>query len=194
MLQSAVYCVRFVLGCFLKKMSDNANSNDSIQIDFEIRTMSGSANNSNDSDVESEMDFEFDVGERPGTPEELIAAAAAANENLLPSKSKVRYQKVYDEYKAWKEKKFASSNSERFVTAFFSEMIQRKKPSSLWAQYSMLKSTLKIYDRVDIEKYATLTGMLKQNSHGYEPKQERLSRTPRRSNFSTMHLMTCGWT
>lgn len=154
-------------------MSDNANSNDSIQIDFEIRTMSGSANNSNDSDVESEMDFEFDVGERPGTPEELIKAAAAANENLLPSKSKVRYQKVYDEYKAWKEKKFASSNSERVVTAFFSEMIQRKKPSSLWAQYSMLKSTLKIYDRVDIEKYATLTAMLKQNSHGYEPKQAK---------------------
>lgn len=54
------------------------------------------------------------------------------------------------------------------VTAFFSEMMQRKKPSSLWAQYSMLKSTLKIYDRVDIGKYATLTAMLKRNSHGYE--------------------------
>lgn len=52
-------------------------------------------------------------------------------------------------------------------------MMQRKKPSSLWAQYSMLKSTLKIYDRVDIEKYATLTAMLKQNSHGYEPKQAK---------------------
>lgn len=75
-LQSAVYCVRFVLGCFVKKMSDDANLNDSIQIDFEIRTMSGSANNSNDSDVENEMDFECEVGERPGTPEELIEAAA----------------------------------------------------------------------------------------------------------------------
>lgn len=86
MVQSAVYCVRFVLGCFVKKMSDDANSNDSIRIDFEIRTISGSANNSNDGDVGSEMDIELDVGERPGTPKELIEAAAAANENLLPSK------------------------------------------------------------------------------------------------------------
>ncbi|KAG4072391.1 hypothetical protein HA402_004323 [Bradysia odoriphaga] len=52
-------------------------------------------------------------------------------------------------------------------------MMQCKKPSSMWAQYSMFKSTLKIYDRVDIEKYASLTAILKQNSHGYEPIQAK---------------------
>jgi hypothetical protein len=44
-----------------------------------------------------------------------------------------------------------------------------KKPTTLWAHYSMLKATLKIFAKVDIETYVKVTAMLKRKSHGYVP-------------------------
>lgn len=140
-------------------------SNHSIQIDNE-----NDSNNAIQMHNESDSDFEFD--ERAGTPVDLIEAAAEASEDLLPSKSKERYQKVYDDYIKWKQTKKATSDSERVVVAYFNEMIKsNKKPTTIWAQYSMLKATLKIFDKVNIETYQILSAVLKKKSRGYVPKK-----------------------
>lgn len=127
--------------------------------------------------MQHEIDATFDSDEiysdeRPGTPVEIIETAAEASADLLPAKSKGRYQKVYDNFQKWKSVKKATSNSERVVLSYLSELEKsNKKPTILWATYSMLKSTLKLYDKIDIEKYSSVTAMLKKFSHGYVPKK-----------------------
>lgn len=118
------------------------------------------------------MDFQADSNDfessdnRPGTPQELIEAAATATKELLPSKSHSRYEQVYKEFQNWKKKKETTSNSERVLLAYFTELKQNNVSSTLWAKYSMLKSTMKINDQIDISTYASLTAMLKKESKG----------------------------
>ncbi|KAG4074943.1 hypothetical protein HA402_009368 [Bradysia odoriphaga] len=97
---------------------------------------------------------------RPGTPDELVNAADEASKDLLPSKSKDRYQQVYNNFQKWKAVKNA--------------MGVKSAPSTLWAQYSMLKSTMKIYDSVDISKYASLIAYLKKKYKGHVPKKAKI--------------------
>lgn len=122
-----------------------------------------------------DIELESNTEERPRTPVELIETASEACEDLLPAKSRARYQKVYNDFVKWKESKKADSNSERVVLSFFSEMAKsNKKPTTMWAHHSMLKATLKIYDKIDIENYSSLIAFLKRKAHGYEPKRAKI--------------------
>lgn len=130
------------------------------------------------SDTDSNVEFDFGFDSRPGTPTEIVEAAAEANKELLPLKSKDRYNKVYENYQKWKESSKVNSNSERVLLAYFSGMANAKnvknentKSSTLWARYSMLKSTMKIFDHIDISTYPTLLAFLNRKGDGYEPKK-----------------------
>ena len=49
------------------------------------------------------------------------------------------------------------------------------KPSSLWAIYSMLKSTINInHNNINIATYPKLIGLLKRKSDGYQPKKSNI--------------------
>lgn len=128
-------------------------------------------------DVENVSDFGSDFDEmddRPGTPDELIHAAGAATKNLLPFKSRNRYEQVYRNYEAWKASKRATSNSERVLLSYFSELGEKYSPGTLWARYSMLKSTMKINDNIDISTYSSVVALLKQKYRGYKPKKAKI--------------------
>lgn len=122
------------------------------------------------------LDSIFESENRSGTPTELIEAAEGATKKLLPSKSLERYQQVYDQFEEWKKLKQTTSNSERVLLAYFTELSEVKKlaSSSLWAKYSMLKKTININAKVDISSYASLTAYLKVLSHDYQPKQAKV--------------------
>lgn len=122
------------------------------------------------------LDSIFESKNRSGTPTELIEAAEGATKKLLPSKSLERYQQVYDQFEEWKKLKQTTSNSERVLLAYFTELSEVKKlaSSSLWAKYSMLKKTININAKVDISSYASLTAYLKVLSHDYQPKQAKV--------------------
>lgn len=122
-----------------------------------------------DSDMECEENHE-----RPGAPEVLVEAANEASKELLPSKSKDRYQQVFDNFQKWKESKNCTSNSERVLLAYFSEMAKTYSASTLWARYSMLKSTLNIHSNVDISAYSSVLGLLKNKSKTHEAKQAKI--------------------
>lgn len=127
--------------------------------------------NMSDMNMDDMDAFDFESIHRPGTPMELIEAAAA--DNLLPSKSKTRYQQTYNNFLQWKEMKGATSSSERVLMAYFEEMAGKCLPTTLWARYSMLKSTMKINERVDISTYPQLVPMLKNKSKGHVTKQAK---------------------
>lgn len=106
------------------------------------------------------------------TPPEIRTAAEKAAENLLPQKSRGRYEKAYKVYKEWCDgKKVQNMNSESVVLAYFSEIAKHKRASTLWSTYSMLRSTLIIKDKVDISKFSKLAAYLKAQNVGYQAKK-----------------------
>lgn len=105
------------------------------------------------------------------TPPELREAAISAGKNLLPEKSGFRYEKCFKEFKNWCDIKNVKNCTENVVLAYFNEKSQNRKPSTLWATYSMLRTTLDINDKVDISKYTKLIAFLKKKNVGYTPKK-----------------------
>ncbi|KAG4075569.1 hypothetical protein HA402_003394 [Bradysia odoriphaga] len=121
-----------------------------------------------DQDFQQDWDRE-DSEDETGrcTPPELIAAAAAAMLQTLPEKSKKRYDREYHDFAQWKKDNKANSNSERVLLARFTKLGEKYAPTTLWAKFSMLKATLKLYDDVDIGNYMKLCAWLKKKSAHY---------------------------
>ena len=120
------------------------------------------------------MELNSDISDFQLTPPEIRNEAQIATERLLPAKLKEKYLSVYDNFLQWKANKKASSFSENVLLAYFNEMAAKYKPSTLWSQYSMLKSTIKTKNNVDLARYVNLTAFLKRLSDGYKPKKARV--------------------
>ncbi|XP_077256510.1 uncharacterized protein LOC143894243 [Temnothorax americanus] len=108
------------------------------------------------------------------TPQEITQTARNAIENLLPSKSKDKYTNTYDNFIQWTITKKAKPFSENTILAYLTELSKTHKPSTLWAIYSMLKTTLNINNNININKYDKLIPFLKRQSQGYIPKKAKV--------------------
>lgn len=63
------------------------------------------------------------------------------------------------------------------------EQTATKKASTLWANYSMLKSTLAVKEDVNISKFSKLIAYLKRQNSGYKPKKSAVSSREEVSKF-----------
>ncbi|KAJ3655194.1 hypothetical protein Zmor_014331 [Zophobas morio] len=106
-------------------------------------------------------------------PFDLSKAAAAATEELLPSKSKERYEKQFQIFEDWRRLKNVTSLTEDVFLAYFAEKSSSYKASSLWSTYSMLKAVLLLKENLDISKFCKVTAYLKRKSTGYQPKKSK---------------------
>ncbi|XP_029171116.1 uncharacterized protein LOC114940557 [Nylanderia fulva] len=61
--------------------------------------------------------------------------------------------------------------SEKTLLAYFIELSKSNKPSTMWATYSMLKTTINIKNNININKYENLTSFLKTQSKGFQSKK-----------------------
>ena len=118
-----------------------------------------------------------------GTPPDLVEDANSARSHIIPNKSRERYMNAYNEFCSWKKKNRVKSSSERVLLAYFKQLSEKKKPSSLWSTYSMLKQTLKVFDKVNIKPYAELSGFLSQHSKGYTAKKSKVLSEEETSKF-----------
>lgn len=112
------------------------------------------------------------------TPPEILIEARNASDSLLPPKSRDKYLEAYETFNQWKISKNAKSYSENVFLAYFNELANKYKPSSLWSIYSMLKSTLKIQTKVDITTSSNLTAFLKRRSDGYIGRKSKVLSAP----------------
>lgn len=119
------------------------------------------------------------------TPPELRRSAEEAANDLLPAKSKKVYEATYNGFVEWKKGHKTSSSSETVLLAYFNELSRKYKPTSLWSTYSMLKSTMKIKEKIDISRYAQLTALLKQKSVGFKSKKSKVLRSEEINKFLT---------
>lgn len=108
------------------------------------------------------------------TPPEILEAAETAIGNLLPTKSKAIYNLAYDNFMQWRESKQIPSFSERLLLAYFNEMAERMKPSTLWSRYSMIKSVINNKHNINIGNYHQLLSLLKRKSEGFQSKKSKI--------------------
>lgn len=106
--------------------------------------------------------------------EEITEAANAVVVNLLPEKSRKLYEAAYKSFKNWCVEKNVENFTENVMLVYFNEKAKTFKCSTVWAQYSMVKSCMVIYDNIDISKYGKLVSFLKRNSDGYSAKKSKI--------------------
>lgn len=69
----------------------------------------------------------------------------------------------------WRSKKKLQSFSESVFLAYLKEQAETKKPSTMWATYSMLRSIMLNKHNIDLRSYPTLSPFLKETAKGYKP-------------------------
>ena len=107
-------------------------------------------------------------------PQEIRDAVSSVILNLLPAKSRKLYDVAYNRFREWCSQKKAHTYTENVMLAYFNEVSKKYKSSTLWAQYSMIRSCLQVNDNTDISKYPKLLAFLKRNSEGYQPKRSNV--------------------
>ncbi|XP_043484135.1 uncharacterized protein LOC122512403 [Leptopilina heterotoma] len=92
---------------------------------------------------------------------------------LLQLKSKENYDAAYQNFKNWRETKLYLTN-ENSIMEYFQLLSEKYKPTTLWAQYSMLKSTIGINEKIDISNFKTVSAFLKFKSQGFQSKRSNI--------------------
>ncbi|XP_048511125.1 uncharacterized protein LOC125502027 [Athalia rosae] len=123
--------------------------------------------------------------DRPTTPPDIRDAADKVSFHLLPDKSKEVYESAYKAYTDWRTSKGANSSSESVLLAYFDQMSQQYKPTTIWSLYSKLKSTINIREKVDISSYKTLSAFLKKQSRGFRSKKSSVFTSEEVQSFLT---------
>ena len=94
-------------------------------------------------------------------PPEIVEAAKEVTLNLLPDKSKRLYASTYDNLKSWCATKKTTLFLEEVFLAYFKDMSKTISPPTSWNRFSMLKTTIKTFDKIDISNYHQLTAYIK---------------------------------
>lgn len=89
--------------------------------------------------------------------------------DTLPTFSKERYDQTYQLFRKWMVTKNRASLSQGVLLQFFNELATKKKPSTVWTYYSILKATIRANDNIDIRGYEVLTKFIKCKTTGYSP-------------------------
>lgn len=108
------------------------------------------------------------------TPPEITDVAKNVILNLLPDKSRHKYETQYKRFLGYCMDKNAKTFSENVLIAYFAELSKTMRSSTLWSVYSMLKATMNVKNDVDIGRYFKLRAFLKRKSEGYKAKKSRV--------------------
>ena len=112
-------------------------------------------------------DDSIDIDKVFCTSPETLTAGAAATDSSLPVKSRERYMTAYAKFTEWQKSMKTNSLSEDVLLAYLKKLAEQYQPSTLWSQYSMLKSVL-AEKKVNIDSYTTLTVFLRKQSKGFQ--------------------------
>lgn len=104
-------------------------------------------------------------------PSDVTQRAENAINNLMPAKSKHKYEAAYQKFMNWLAVKKITTLSDTVLLAYFDELSESFAPTTLWATYSMLRSMIHIKHDINIHDYATLIQFLKRKSTGYVSKK-----------------------
>ena len=124
--------------------------------------------NHNNFDLFNKQDVFDDV------PPEGAEISKRSFNDLLPEKSKERYELAYAKFEDYKKKICTTSSSQNILLEYFTELKKKYKPSSLWNYYSMLKRMIIFKEKIDIGQYCALTSLLKKEAEGFQRRKTKV--------------------
>ncbi len=91
--------------------------------------------------------------------------------HAIPALSKNKYNKAYEYFQKWNKLNGETPVTQNALLKYFMDMAdeKKKKPTTLWAYYSMLKSTIRLNDHIDITPWSKVLDYLKRKNAGYKP-------------------------
>lgn len=117
------------------------------------------------------------------TPPEIKKMASEVTNDLLPNKSKDRYEEAYQKYMDWCLENKIKTTSENVMLAYFGSLHTKYCPTSLWAYYSMIKKVLQVKNNLDISRYHKLKAYLKKQSDGFVKKKSLIFTNEQMNQF-----------
>ncbi|KAJ8683656.1 hypothetical protein QAD02_019448 [Eretmocerus hayati] len=117
---------------------------------------------------------EYEVEDEDIAPPEFIEIEDNSSKIILPEKSKLIYQKSYDEFMNWKNKNQIPTIDESVMMTYFNELAKNYNSATLWSKYSMLKSTMMIEQRIDMGTYCKLKSWIKAKHSNYKAKKAKV--------------------
>ena len=117
------------------------------------------------------------------TPPRICEIVQTVRDYALPSRSKKKYKNAYLDFGKWKKKENTAVTSENVLIAYFKELSEKFRPTTLWATYSMLKSTIHQKENTIIETFKSLIVFLKRKAEGYVPKKAKVLKTTEVEKF-----------
>lgn len=107
-------------------------------------------------------------------PEQIMDLAA--DSKLIPTKSSERYWNAYNAFTKWQQTRDTEADAddclaEETLQIYFNELSKKVAPSTLWSQYSMLKTMLNSNHNLNIANYPKLVSFLKKNAQGFRSKK-----------------------
>ncbi|XP_031342039.1 uncharacterized protein LOC116169963 [Photinus pyralis] len=93
---------------------------------------------------------------------------------VIPQKSRIRYENTYNIFKQWCSERNVGVTEKVLLAYFVKRSDKLKSPGSLWAEYSMLKSTIFLYESINISTFSTLIAYLKRKNVGHRPKKAQV--------------------
>ncbi|KAL1509202.1 hypothetical protein ABEB36_003975 [Hypothenemus hampei] len=123
-------------------------------------------------EYQSEIDDELD-----STAPEITQKTDSRKKEVLLGRTKGRYESAYKKFKDWTTSHGIRVLSEDVLLRYFENLSKTYRPSTLWSLYSMLNSTIKQFENIDIEKYAELMAFLRRKNLGYKSEKCKVFET-----------------
>lgn len=108
------------------------------------------------------------------TSPEICEAIGNASFDLLPPKSRAIYETSYKSFAEWRNSCGVQQITEPVMVEYFEKLAKQYKPSTLWAQYSMLKTTIRVHDKVDTNAYQSLSAFIKDQARNAQPQKAKV--------------------
>ncbi|XP_011299682.1 uncharacterized protein [Fopius arisanus] len=123
---------------------------------------------SSDDSCDSESDYEEE------STRNINGEAQDITENLLPTKSCLRYKLCYNKFIKWAKQNQSEEFTENAFLVYFHDQSKKLKASTLWSEWSMLKSVLDLSHNINLKTFQKLGAFLKKQSKGYRPKKSQI--------------------
>lgn len=112
----------------------------------------------------SDSDFDSDIED---TVNEAILTS-------VPEKSKSAYEMSYNHFEDWLTENDSPPVNEKVLLAYFLQKSLTKAPTTLWTEYSKLRTMIYLNKNVNISNFMNLNVFLKRKSAGYIPKKSKV--------------------
>lgn len=111
-----------------------------------------------------------------GIPDDKVEDQSSETKawQLLPKRSKERYEQAYAQFCKWRENGNVDSVSDEVFLDYIKELSMGLKATTLWSKYSMIKCCLTALENVDVDQFPKTTAFIKERNKGYTPNRSEV--------------------